>query len=70
MTQEEIIQVPTIVNHHSHNHEHVEQTVPMIQEEIVHQYEVPSIVGSRLPFSPKYRSMYLAYGMVLPSNRW
>ena len=75
MEEKEIVHVPTIVNHHRHNHEQVEQIVHeskiIQQEKIIQQMdEVPKIIGLRLPFSPMDRAIYLSYGVVLHSNRW
>ena len=44
MTQEEIVHVPTAVNHHRHHHVQVEQIVdvevPQVKEELVHVKEI------------------------------
>eukprot|EP00969_Alexandrium_andersonii_P266222 11766497-Alexandrium_andersonii.AAC.1 len=40
ITEEEIVRVPTVANHHRHHHTHVEQIVgveaPQVRAEVVH----------------------------------
>ena len=69
--KEEIVHVPTIVNHHCHNHEQVEQIVhesKIIQEpKFIQQTEL----GRVLPFSPKARDLHMqVFFQVLPSARY